>query len=452
MLASFEGCRTKGAVFGTRRQAAVPKQQARFGWHLTAQNGQRKTPSRGYMHLTCFYPSGIRERFRLGGPPGILKLRINLRPRQFLCLAQSSTVWPPARNRLFLRTSRNILGLASVCVLGLLLGCNSYNPYLGASPTVSSSITSITPNGANAPASQDLALTVIGSGFAPGSSVTWNSSNSPSTNLASNVVSSTEVHASIPASFLKSPGTFFVGVAAPAPSSGNNAGNNISNFVPFRVCPVSGCTSVMPSASPRVLAHPSASVSIQIARYQAVVADSPDGSVDTGTASARIFLRDSCLGAATACAPQIIPISVGWNGADPNGPSSSPSVTSDGRLVVFASEANNLVKGDSNGWSDIFLRDTCIAAASACVPATIRVSIGPDGAETNGPSYAPAISPDGRFVIFNSSATNLVRPDFLNSFPPTSTPPSFLRDTCFGAASGCVPTTSRVIPASALPR
>jgi hypothetical protein len=197
------------------------------------------------------------------------------------------------------------------------------------------------------------------------------------------------------------------------------------------------------------LTHPPASASIQIARYQAIVADYVDGLGDTATAGARIFLRDSCVGAATACTPQLIPISVGWNGADPNGPSSSPSVTSDGRLVVFASEANNLVKGDSNGWGDVFLRDTCIGAASACVPATMRVSIGPDGAEANGASYVPAISPDGRFVIFNSSATNLAPPDFLNSFP--ATPPLFLRDTCFGAASGCVPTTSRVIPASALP-
>jgi len=150
--------------------------------------------------------------------------------------------------------------------------------------------------------------------------------------------------------------------------------------------------------------------------------------------------------------PQLIPISIGWNGADPNGPSTSPSVSADGRFVVFASEANNLVEGDSNGRSDIFLRDTCMGAASACAPTTIRVSIGPDGAEASGASFSPAISPDGRFVIFNSPATNLVRPDSLNSFPATSTPPLFLRDTCFGANSACLPTTYRVIPASALQR
>ena len=182
-------------------------------------------------------------------------------------------------------------------------------------------------------------------------------------------------------------------------------------------------------------------------RYQPLVANSADGSIGAGSGIAGIFLRDSCLGAAAACAPRVIPISVSWNGTDPNGPSSWPSVSTDGRFVVFASEANNLVKGDSNGWSDIFLRDTCIAAASACVPRTIRISIGPGGVEANGPSFSPAIGPDGRFVIFGSSATNLAEPDSLAATPASQL---FLRDTCFGLASGCVPATLHVIPASAL--
>jgi hypothetical protein len=339
--------------------------------------------------------------------------------------------------------------------LFLLLGCNSYNPYLGASPTISSSISSITPSGAVAGQTKEIALTVNGSGFVAGSNVTWSGSNSTSINLASNFVNGNEMQATIPASFLATAGTFSIGVIAPGPTSGNNAGNNISNFVPFIVCAAS-CSSaaVVPSASPRIAdsapAEPLSGPTQTAPRFQALVADSADGSIEAGTGISRIFLRDSCLGAPAACAPQVIPISIAWNGSDPNGASSSPSVTRDGRFVVFASEANNLVKGDSNGWSDIFLRDTCIGATSACVPATLRLSIGPDGAEANGASFSPAISPDGRFVVFNSWATNLVRPESLNSLPATSTPPLFLRDTCFGAASGCVPATSRVIPASAL--
>lgn len=362
-------------------------------------------------------------------------------------------------SRLLRRSSHALLGLSAVCAFSLLGGCNTYNPYLGATPTVSSTISSITPSGATAPTNHDILLTVTGTGFVAGSNVTWSSSNSASTNLVSNVVSATEVQANIPQSLLTTPGTFFVGVIAPGPTSGNNAGNNISNFVPFMVCGSSGCPAVVPGTSAKFSTlRPAAQASqptaaIQLAsRYQAFVASSSDGSIDTGTGIARIFLRDSCLGASGACAPQIIPISVGLNGTDSNGSSSSPSVTTNGRFVVFASEANNLVKGDSNGWSDVFLRDTCIAATPACAQETTRVSIGFDGAEANGASFFPAISPDGRFVIFNSLATNLVQPQSLNSLPTTATPPSFLRDTCFGAAAACVPATSRIVPASALQR
>ena len=278
---------------------------------------------------------------------------------------------------------------------------------------------------------------VTGSGFVANSIVTWNSSNSTSVSLFSNVLSSTQMQANIPASFLNTPGTFFVGVIAPGPTSGNNAGNNISNFLPFTVCPAAGCPSVVSSPKPRISALSSdasarLSFPAQMApRYQTIVADSFDASTDTEIGIARIFLRDSCLSAAVACSPHVIPISVGWNGADPNGSSGSPSVTSDGRFVVFASDAS-------------------IDARSVCLPATLRLSVGPDGAEADGASLSPAIDPDGRFVVFNSWATNLVRSEVLNSFPATFNPRLFLRDTCFGATSGCVPTTTRVVPASAV--
>jgi hypothetical protein len=373
---------------------------------------------------------------------------------RFASLACSRIPIPPVSvSKLLPLASRTILSVAAGCLLFLAFGCNTYNPYLGASPTVSSSISSISPSATTA-GHPDILLTVTGAGFVAGSNVTWNNSGSTSTNLVSNFVSASEMQASVPAQLLTNSGMFFVGVIAPGPTSGNNAGNNISNFVPFTVF-ASGSSSVTTvnrrasTSSPDAPAQPSAQIQ-NVGRYQPIVADAADSSFESATGIAAIFLRDTCLGAAPGCIPQIIPISVGWNGAEPNAASSSPSVSANGRFVVFASEANNLVKGDSNGWSDIFLRDTCIGAASACVPTTVRLSIGADGAEANGASFAPAIDPDGRFVVFNSSATNLLRVNYSNVLPVTSGAPLFLRDTCFGAASGCVPTTSRVIPASAL--
>jgi hypothetical protein len=380
---------------------------------------------------------------------------------QFSRFADSiAGIQPVSRRKLPFPLSTDGLCLISVFAVVLLLGCNTYNPNLGASPTVTSSITSISPSGATAGQKQDInPITVFGSGFVTGSIVTWNTNNfsggSSSTDLVSNFVNAGEMQATISASLLATPSTFFIGVRAPGPTTGNTAGNGISNFVTFVVFPPSG-SSVVSGGNPRVVtASPDPSLSRLAAliqagpRYQPLVADAVDPAVEPVTGIAGIFLRDACLNAAGNCVPRIIPISVGWNGTGPNGQSRSPSATADGRLVVFESEANNLVKGDSNGWSDIFLRDTCIGASSTCVPATTRLSVAADGSEANGVSFSPAISPDGRFVEFNSLATNLTRLDFGLSIAPAAAAPLFLRDTCFAATSTCVPATSRIIPASA---
>lgn len=79
-------------------------------------------------------------------------------------------------------------------------------------------------------------------------------------------------------------------------------------------------------------------------------------------------------------------------------------ISGDGRYVVFRSEANNLVPGDTNNQFDVFLRDT--------VANTIeRISVSSGGLEGNGASDLPSISADGRYVAFESDATNLVAGD-----------------------------------------
>ena len=79
-------------------------------------------------------------------------------------------------------------------------------------------------------------------------------------------------------------------------------------------------------------------------------------------------------------------------------------VSADGRFVVFASDATNLVPGDTNGATDIFVRDTASGS-------TARVSVSSAGAQADGVSAAPSLSADGRFVVFASDATNLVAGD-----------------------------------------
>ena len=74
-----------------------------------------------------------------------------------------------------------------------------------------------------------------------------------------------------------------------------------------------------------------------------------------------------------------------------------PSISANGRYVAFTSEATNLVPGDTNGVADVFVKDTWTHHVE-------RVSVATDGTQGSEESVAPAISADGRFVVFSSSA------------------------------------------------
>lgn len=99
-------------------------------------------------------------------------------------------------------------------------------------------------------------------------------------------------------------------------------------------------------------------------------------------------------------------VSVG-RGHPANGDSDGPAISSDGHLVAFTSAASNLVRGDTNGSSDVFVRnlrpDT---TRRVSVPA---VGVGERNA--NADSFGPLLSAHGGLVVFTSVATNLVRHD-----------------------------------------
>ena len=77
-----------------------------------------------------------------------------------------------------------------------------------------------------------------------------------------------------------------------------------------------------------------------------------------------------------------------------------PALSVDGRYIAFESLASNLAPGDANGVADVFVHDRVLGR-------TQRVSLASDGGEANGPSGQPSISGDGRYVVFRSFATNL---------------------------------------------
>ena len=99
-------------------------------------------------------------------------------------------------------------------------------------------------------------------------------------------------------------------------------------------------------------------------------------------------------------------VSVSSSGAQANGWSFfiDPSVSAHGEFVVFVSEASNLVPGDTNTVADSFIRDVANHK-------TRRLSVSSTGAQGNGYSIDPAITPNGRFVAFQSTASNLVAGD-----------------------------------------
>jgi len=97
-------------------------------------------------------------------------------------------------------------------------------------------------------------------------------------------------------------------------------------------------------------------------------------------------------------------VSVGPHGRQGNGISYSPSISPDGRYIVFSSTASNLIPRDTNHRTDVFVRDRVTKV-------TRRVSVGPHARQGNGRSYYGAISADGRYVAFSSEASNLVAAD-----------------------------------------
>ena len=102
--------------------------------------------------------------------------------------------------------------------------------------------------------------------------------------------------------------------------------------------------------------------------------------------------------------PFRLPGATSRDGGQANGDSDVPTISADGRFVVFISAASNLVSGDTNGVADVFVRDRQAGTTS-------RVSVAAGGGQANGTSFDPSISADGRFVAYSSAASNLVPGD-----------------------------------------
>jgi Tol biopolymer transport system component len=109
-----------------------------------------------------------------------------------------------------------------------------------------------------------------------------------------------------------------------------------------------------------------------------------------------VFVRDRVAGVTER-------ISVNSQGEQANADSFFPSISADGRFVAFVSWADNIVPGDTNGYSDTFLRDRQLGT-------TQRISVGPEGEQLSGCSSFPSVSSDGRHVAYWSDVEDLIVP------------------------------------------
>ena len=159
-------------------------------------------------------------------------------------------------------------------------------------------------------------------------------------------------------------------------------------------------------------------------RYVAFGSDMSDLVSGDANAAADVFVHDRATGETTI-------VSVSTAGLAGNSGSFEPAISADGRFVAFTSDAGDLVPGDGNGQTDVFVRDRTTGA-------TERVSVDSSGGEASGWSAEPTISGDGGLVAFRSWAADLVGGD------TNGVDDIFVRDRAGGL-------TTRISPDSTIP-
>ena len=157
-----------------------------------------------------------------------------------------------------------------------------------------------------------------------------------------------------------------------------------------------------------------------------------------------LYVRDLCVGAnaPSGCTPHTEIISTGAEGEAASGPSTSPSLSADGRFIAFVSAATNLVAEKPASLPQAYVRDTCAGptATKACVARTVAVPVDDEDRTAGAQAGRPAISSDGRYVALEvwtakSAAQN-----------SAGTSQVALADTCMGidAPVSCEPSAERI--------
>jgi len=354
------------------------------------------------------------------------------------------------------------------------MGCNDYGNTFQV-PT-GATITALSPSTATA-GSQQFTLQVLGSGFVTQTVVQWNNQTIPTqvqTDTNGNV---TGITATVAPALVAKAGTAFVNTLQPHSGAGTNGLSNPLAFIinpPGNPLPVLSANGLSPSCA----VAGGASFTLTVAGTNFLPTSDPSGgsqvlwgAVPTGTqttlptVSATTTQVQATVSSALIAAAGTANVSV-FNPPAPNAgtgnggggtsqtslpftimatscPAGSarpaaavqtvgeavPAASADGRFAAFtATQGEHL---------QIFVRDTCKGATETCQARTLLVSSAMDGAVGNADSRSPSMTANGRYIAFSSAATNLFA-----QAPPG--PQVYLRDTCLGSRTACVPLTQLV--------
>ena len=363
-------------------------------------------------------------------------------------------------------------------------GCNDYgNTFQGNTGIF---LQFISPSNVTA-GGPDLTITLTagsGSVFVVQTTVTWDQKNLKTcvvTSTAANVCAPSNdtgtvvsVTAVVPAALTVKAGTHFIQTVQPHSGAGTNG---LSNPVAFEVFPPPNPVPKVTSVSPNTATAGSAAATLTVTGTNFLLTSDPSGGsqvrwntttqtnlavtnitatqiqatvpaaqlASPGTATVTVYnppappLPAPCAvncsgfgGGGTSNGSTFTITAAGGNAVSANNAmveEETPAVSLDGRYVAYTAS--------QNGHSQVFARDTCQGADSACQPRSLLVSSALDGGAANEESHAPSMSSDGRFVAFSSAATNLVAES-------TTGRQVYVRDTCFGVSVACTASTQLI--------
>jgi len=281
-------------------------------------------------------------------------------------------------------------------------------------------ISSISPANA-APSGPSFSLTITGTGFVGSSGAAWNGQ-------LLGIVSqtSTEIVATVPAADIATAGTAQVTISTPAPGGGTSNSETFQiTTTPTNSFPILISESAAGGAANGRSYYPRVD---SAADFVAFLSQASNLAAD-GSAHGNVFVRATCVLGSAECVARTTAVDLAPDGSAPDGAAwAGLAISGTGRFVAFLSAAHNLVAGELVGSAHLFLRDTCLGsvAAAGCSPRTALAGVDATGAVIIRLDDSPALSGDGRFVVFAGVPA---------ASPANSALQVFWRDTCFGVSA-----------------